>query len=553
MGGGRIDKGRWFWPMLVTAVVVGGMALRVWRLGDRSMWFDESVSWTTITRFSWGEMIQRAAQAVHPPLYYSCLRLWADCFGASLEALRLFSVVLAAVTMVGLYLFCRDAWGWGQERGAGSTEHGAGSGERGGRSVAASGTEGRWIGLLAAALAGASSYHILWSQQARMYTLGTALVALSSWLLVRALRNHRLGWWLAYGVTAAALMYTHNYGLFSTAAQGYFVVCYLAWESGAMPAGRLRRLWLKAAVGLATAVVLYLPWVPVLATQAERVAEGYWIRPLTGWTVPNAWLQLFWPRVAAGQPSRIAVVVVSLMVVGVLALSALKNRVAGWLVLAMAMVPVLCATAVSLAWAPIVVPRYFVFAQVFVFCAVAAAVWRVGRGRLRAVAAVGLVAASLGVHWRTVGGLDVAGHPGLRAAVDYVLSRRGTDEPLVVVHPAIFHAVRYYGRGAAEVRLFAPGALSHYTGAPLLVPGDRINAGELERLPAGRLWVVDTTGFSRVFPRFRLPADWAPVAGTEASFDEVYDYQGRILVSQYVRVGRGAGSGRDRWEESGDK
>src|SRR5690606_18966451 len=97
------------WTVFAGVLAVA-MALRFYRIGDRSMWFDESVSWTTVTRFGWTEMIERTSEAVHPPFYYIVLRLWTGIAGDSLVAMRALSVVLAAVTIVGVYQFCRDAF-----------------------------------------------------------------------------------------------------------------------------------------------------------------------------------------------------------------------------------------------------------------------------------------------------------------------------------------------------------------------------------------------------------------------------------------------------------
>lgn len=86
------------------------MTLRCDRLREASLWFDEAVSFTSIHDFSWSEMIRRTGEAVHPPLYYICLRLWCSVFGLSVVAMSSLSVALALLTMLRTYLFCRDAF-----------------------------------------------------------------------------------------------------------------------------------------------------------------------------------------------------------------------------------------------------------------------------------------------------------------------------------------------------------------------------------------------------------------------------------------------------------
>ena len=283
------------------------------------MWFDEAVSYTLVSQFSYSEMIDRVGRAVHPPLYFILLRQWAACFGTWLAAMRSLSVVLAGATMVGVYFFCRDALG-DDARPPG---------------------ESRVVGALAATLLAASSVQIAWAQQARMYTLGTALVVFSTWMLVRALRERdRPGWWIGYALTAAGLMYTHNYGLFSVAAQGCFVYGYFLWQyyHGPTPPWRSKSFW-WAFLSVTTAVALYLPWVPVLLRQTRRVQEDYWIAPLRARTVPNAWFDLFWPNEYAS-PNRIAVVGLAAALVIVVGAMVARSGAGRWLVLAIVVVPV---------------------------------------------------------------------------------------------------------------------------------------------------------------------------------------------------------------------
>jgi hypothetical protein len=501
---------------LLSAVLLGGLALRCYRLGEASLWFDEAVSFTSIHDFSWSEMIRRTGEAVHPPLYYVCLRLWCACFGTSEAAMRGMSVALALLTILGTYLFCRDAFANSEN----AEQDGC--------------LQSRGIGLLAAALVSVSSVHIVWAQQARMYMLGTALAVLSSWMLVRSLRDQAsAAWSCAYALTAAAFMYSHNYALFSVLAQGCFAVGYLTWRrgQGSADASRARVLW-RIGLGLAGAAALYLPWLPTLLQQSGQVQQDYWIHPLHFWTVPNAWCDLFYPRNVARPPHSLGSAAVALAMIAVLAIHVRKGEPARWLVLLMVFLPVLCATGVSLTFAPIVIPRYFLFSHVFFLCALAECVWKLP-SQPRLVTAAGLLTLSLAVHGRYWEELNVAQRPGLKGAVAYVLSRKTTEEPIVVVHPAIFHAAKYYTRGLGSTKLYVASDLSHFNGRPLLTPADCIDASGLERLPGDRVWVLDSTGFRTSFVRFSLPDDWRLVPRSTASFAEVRYFQDEVIATAY--------------------
>src|SRR5262245_15993436 len=146
-----------------------------------------------------------------PPLYYFVLKLWTALVGSSPFALRFLSVLFGAVTVWAMYCFASVALG------ASDSERHATNSDAGG------------IALLVALLVGLSVFQIRWAWEVRMYTLGTALMALSSWLLFRALKSeqHLIRDWLLYGFTTLLFAYTHYYALFSIAAQALFLAGFL--------------------------------------------------------------------------------------------------------------------------------------------------------------------------------------------------------------------------------------------------------------------------------------------------------------------------------------
>ena len=119
--------------------------------------------------------------------------------------LRLLSVLFGLLAIFGMYLFCVEAFSEQDPQAA------------------------RRIGLLVATLMAVSAFQMAWSRQVRMYALGTALTALSTWALVRALRSRQAAWhaWLMYAALALACAYTHYYALFTIACQyAYIVGCW---------------------------------------------------------------------------------------------------------------------------------------------------------------------------------------------------------------------------------------------------------------------------------------------------------------------------------------
>ncbi len=512
--------------LLLILIIAVGVAVRLPGLLSRSMWFDEAVVWAEVTQFSWPEMVRRAGLAVHPPGFFALMRLWMEVVGDSLTSLRLFSIGWAALGIPATYLFCRDAFA---ERVA---------------EASLVSSRSRGIGLTAAAFLALASYHIVWSQQARMYGMGVTLAVFSSWLLVRALRQEASRWWWAgYTLSAVAATYTHNFLLFTVGAQG--IVAFGVMVERSVRHNRVlltKDAFVTLCTVYGTVAVLYFPWLSSLLAQSERVRADYWIPPWSFRRLLNVWYDLFVPearRYGLWGPGFVAGTTAA-----VLACCAAQRRIGNVFTTAMAAIPILSAVAVSVLSAPIVVSRYFLFAQVFVFIAGAEIAWRIAKPiRIVVVAAIlcnlTLIHAQ---HWRK---LDVAERPGLAVAMQHVLDHRRPDEPVVSIHPSIFHAVQYYSRGKVAPRLLLEIPMEqvpHYKGGPLLIQEDVISQDDLDAMPLDAVWVVSTTGFPIGFERITLRPPWEYDRGSGRVYQEVFDFQGEIIVARYVRAAQRDGN-----------
>src|ERR1700745_3820400 len=94
---------------------------------------------------------------VPPPLYYWLLRVWGYVFGQGLLSLRGFSILFGVLTIWAGYLFVKAAF------------------------------KNEKLAIVAPFFLAINPFQIQYSLEARMYTLGTFLVMLSSYLLVKAL------------------------------------------------------------------------------------------------------------------------------------------------------------------------------------------------------------------------------------------------------------------------------------------------------------------------------------------------------------------------------
>jgi mannosyltransferase len=163
------------------------LALRLYKL-ELGLWYDEVLTYVGYARMPFGEILttynNENQHFVFTILAHACFLI----FGEGAWALR-FPAMLFGVASVGsLYLFARQV---------GSTRQ----------------------ALFAAALFTFSYHHIWFSQNARGYSGLLFWVLLSSWLLLRALREDRPGLWLAYAAAASLGIYTHITMVFAIAGQ----------------------------------------------------------------------------------------------------------------------------------------------------------------------------------------------------------------------------------------------------------------------------------------------------------------------------------------------
>src|SRR4051812_38570291 len=74
---------------ILIAILLIGLGLRLYKSGERSLWWDEgaSLKWASMPP---GEMIQQSrSQDTNPPAYHLILHYWTGVFGNSEVAMRM--------------------------------------------------------------------------------------------------------------------------------------------------------------------------------------------------------------------------------------------------------------------------------------------------------------------------------------------------------------------------------------------------------------------------------------------------------------------------------
>ncbi len=219
------------------------MALRLYRLGAQSLWYDEGVS-VYLARMSLPQLTAWTANDIQPPLYYYLLHFWLLLFGRSGSefVVRFPSLLFGVLTVPLMYRMGQHLFGTA-------------------------------AGLLAAFLAAISPLYLWYSQETRMYTMLTFLCLLSSYLLLRVLEERRAPLcplWPAFAVANVAAAYTHYFAFFVMAFQGIYLVVWSWWMRD-----RERGLILQGLAAFAAIALAYLPWVPFMLYR-YRADVSYW-------------------------------------------------------------------------------------------------------------------------------------------------------------------------------------------------------------------------------------------------------------------------------------
>ncbi|MBM3471241.1 MAG: hypothetical protein FJX73_10700 [Armatimonadetes bacterium] len=241
---------------LAAAVVILAAGLRLWGLTAKSLWFDETISVFLAAQPLERLLAQVATNDVHPPLHYLLLHFWMALFGSGEAAVRSLSVLISVPVAAVTWTFGRRLVGAGPA-------------------------------LFAALLVAASPSQVAAGQEARMYGLLTLTALLSWWALWAAAAAGNIHGdrgvigsrkaWATYTVVTAAMLYSHYFGLFVVTSQ----VVYLVWLRPASAGA-----WRRRILGVLTAVLLFLPWLPALGLQLSGGRAWPEHRQPLSWNLP---------------------------------------------------------------------------------------------------------------------------------------------------------------------------------------------------------------------------------------------------------------------------
>ncbi len=228
-------------PLLL--IILLGFAGRLYKLGQQSLWYDETVSAYLASQPALA-LIAHTARDIHPPGYYLLLRGWTLFSGNSEFSLAFFSLFWGVLLIALTYTLARHL-----------INH--------------------TVGLVAALLIASSPYHIWYAQEVRMYTLGAMLGLIATYCLLRAFTVSPPWFWVGYVMATLLGLYALYYFAFLIIALNLFFLAYLLYPH------RQLNLLLKLIVTNLLIAVLYLPWLPIAWRQATNPPVPPWRSPPT--------------------------------------------------------------------------------------------------------------------------------------------------------------------------------------------------------------------------------------------------------------------------------
>lgn len=242
------------WLFIFAALIVFS-ALVLFTISKSSVWFDEAFG-VYLSRFNLIDIAKYTAADVHPPFYYWLLRAWGAVFGHTELGLRSMSLFFGCLSIVFGYLITNKLFNKDVAR----------------------------FSLIFMVL---SPMMIRYSQEARMYTLVTAIALAATYVLTIAVNSKNKTPWIIYGVLLSLGMWTHYFtalvwlahwiwradNIRRVAKKGEFMNIFFSHD------------WLIAHI---IAIALFVPWIPSLVYQLVVVqAAGFWISPVTPDTLSN--------------------------------------------------------------------------------------------------------------------------------------------------------------------------------------------------------------------------------------------------------------------------
>ncbi|MFA5033853.1 MAG: glycosyltransferase family 39 protein [bacterium] len=236
-------------PFILILIILLGSFLRLYQLGNESIWIDEAVGIENASKPFVPMIKAMTFQDFSPPLYFTLVHFWIKIFGKSEFVVRALSAIAGIVSILLMYKLGTVLFGEKE-------------------------------GILGAFIFAISLKPPIWeSQEARMYALFLLVVLISSILFIKAIK---LGESLipkkliSITIINILLVYIHIYGLFFIVFEAIYILL-------------LKKKELKKWVmSFLIVFICYIPWLfviiklqlPTIKTQIFEGAGSLWLKKI---------------------------------------------------------------------------------------------------------------------------------------------------------------------------------------------------------------------------------------------------------------------------------
>ena len=506
-----------FLSILLFAVILFGFGIRLYQLGDRSIWFDEAAT-SRYIQFPFSEMYQRLHENIHPPAHYTAVKLWRYLFGDSLFMLRGLSVIFSTVS---IFLTYRIALFLCQQNENFKKNH------------------ERIAGLIAAAFMSICIFQIRLAWELRMYAMGVMLVLLSTYLLLLAFYTKKHLWkiWIFYSLTIALCAYTHYSTFFVIAGQFLFIATRIGYELWRQKVKNITEQisLTHALVAISLFVLLFIPWIPTFLYQKKLVNDGWWDPPFhinqVLYVLPN----LIIPDMVYGISWTFGGIVVILFLLSyILAIFFYGGK--GWFLVCVGLVPFALIVIQSIHGTNLILDRFLSYQQPFIIIAFVLALTKIPLPPLRNLLCLILFFWGIDAYMIYMNKLDIPSSPGARGVADYLKEHLEPEDHVVVSNPLLFFPILFYMGPESGITVYAERGnhFAHFCGAPLVRLPDMTTKYEMSKCPEGqKVWVVTSSGaWGSDFP-FYIPETWEKT-GQSKRFRDIFACPPDYIIQAYI-------------------
>ena len=209
--------------LLVIIILIGGF-LRFYHIEKRALWHDEVVSLNFASK-NFKSMIASVAQDRHAPLYYLIHFVWIQIFGNGELQLRFPSAVFGILSILIIFYIGKELFNYK-------------------------------IGLISSFLLSINLTHLIFSQEARMYSLLLFTSLLSNYFFIRLLKEETPKNITLFILSTSLMLYSHNLAFFILIFQGIYLLL--------IKKNKLFKT--KIFVSQLVSVLIFIPWVAILLT-----------------------------------------------------------------------------------------------------------------------------------------------------------------------------------------------------------------------------------------------------------------------------------------------